>query len=60
MVERHRQHVEPDKQHNEHVELFVRHDLEDDGLRPPLNQFRKTQKNQIQKSITRCILSCAL
>lgn len=37
MVKRHRQHVQPDEQHDEHVELFVRYDLEDDRLRLPLN-----------------------
>lgn len=36
MVERHRQHVKSDEQHDEHVELFVRYNLEDDGLWLPL------------------------
>ena len=36
MVERHREHVQPDKQHDYHIELLVRHYLEHDRLRPPL------------------------
>lgn len=36
MIERHSQHVESDKQHDEHIEFFIRDNLEDHRLWPPL------------------------
>ena len=38
VVEGHGKHVEADKHHDDHVELLVGDDPEDNGLRPPLNQ----------------------
>ena len=36
VIQRHREHVQPDEDHDHHVELFVAHDCENDRLRPPL------------------------
>ena len=36
LIQRHRHHVQTDEQHDDHVELLVGHDVEDDGLRSPL------------------------
>ncbi len=36
VVQRHREHVQPDEHHDDHVELLVRHNTEHDGLRSPL------------------------
>ena len=40
VVERHGPHVERDEDHDDHVELLVRHDAKHDGLRLPLRMDR--------------------
>ena len=39
MIESHCEHVEPDEQHYEHIELLVRHVLEHYGLGSPLQNY---------------------
>ncbi len=53
MVEGHGEHVEPDEDHDEDVELFVAHELEDPVLQLPL--FKKTLKrlNHFKKKKTK-------
>lgn len=41
MVQRHRKHVQPDEQHDYHIELFVRHYFKHYPLRPPLETNKK-------------------
>lgn len=41
MVQRHREHVQPDEQHDYHIELFVRHYFKHYCLRPPLRTVEK-------------------
>ena len=38
VVQRHGEHVEPDEDHDDHVELLVGHNPEHDGLWSPLNK----------------------
>lgn len=45
MVQRHREHVQPDEQHDYHIELFVRHYFEYYRLRPPLKNRHKAYTN---------------
>jgi hypothetical protein len=52
MVQCHRKHVEPDEQHDYHIELLVRHYFKHYRLRPPL---RTIEKGIV--SITRFIIS---
>ena len=52
VVQGHRQHVQTDEHHDNHVELFVRHYPEYNCLRSPLKKKRIKTKNQNEKFLS--------